>query len=412
MAPKISFIFPIKKTFWFSVLLLILNGCVEEFTPETEDFESILVVEATLTNELKQHEILLSRTRTFEDNIPNREENATIRVTDDSQNEFVFTETEPGRYVSDVSFETVTGSTYQLHITTSNGRDYVSSPALMGQTIEMEDVYAERITNENNNEGMAIFVDSFDPTGNSRYYRYEYEETYRVIAPDWISENLEGVPSPPFLFGPDCNVRISSEPRSPDIRICYPTDFPNNIIITTTNNFDEDRVQRFPVRFVNRDNYIISHRYSILVRQFVVSPEAYAFFETLRDFSETESLFSDTQPGQLINNIASTTDVDEPVLGYFEVAAVSERRIFFNYDDFFPGEDLPPYADPCTRVAPPLQDRELDCVLRPLIEEEVFLYLQENFEPVDMEGPFIVVPRVCGDCTVLGTNELPEFWIE
>ena len=102
----------------------------------------------------------------------------------------------------------------------------------------------------------------------------------------------------------------------------------------------------------------------------------------------------------------------KPVLGYFEVASVSERRIFFNYDDFFPGEDLPPYADPCTRVTPPLQDRETDCVLRPLIEAGTFLYLEENFEPSLTAGPFVVVPRVCGDCTVLGTNELPEFWIE
>ncbi|MGX1929965.1 DUF4249 domain-containing protein [Flagellimonas sp. 2504JD4-2] len=412
MTRKISFIFPIEKTIWFPVLLLILSGCVEEFTPETKNFESILVVEATLTNELKQQEIFLSRTRTFEDNLPNKEENARVRVTDDSQNEFVFTETEAGKYVSDVEFEAVAGSTYQLHITTSNGRDYVSSPALMGEALEMEDVYAERITNENNNDGMAIFVDSFDPTGNSRYYRYEYEETYRVIAPDWISGDLEGVPAPPFLIEPDCNVRISLEPRSPDLRICYPTDFPNNVIITTTNNFDEDRVQRFPVRFINRDNYIISHRYSILVRQYVVSPEAYAFFEALQDFSENESVFSDTQPGQLINNIASTADVDETVLGYFEVASVSERRIFFNYDDFFPGEALPPYADPCTRVAPTLQDREGDCVLRPLIEAETLLFLQENPELTLTRGPFIVVPRVCGDCTVLGTNKLPEFWIE
>ncbi|MEX0314381.1 MAG: DUF4249 domain-containing protein [Allomuricauda sp.] len=394
------------------MLLLILSGCVEEFVPKTQTFESILVIEATLTNELKQHEIFLSRTRTFEANVPTKEENARVRITDDSQNEFVFTETEPGKYVSDVSFEAAPGITYQLHITTNNGRDYVSAPELMEQGIEIEELYAERITNENNSDGMAIFVDSFDPTGNSRYYRYEFEETYRVIAPDWLPNDLEGVPLP-FPSGPEeCNVRISSEQRSPDKQVCYPTDISNDIIIATTNNFDEDRIQRFPVRFINRDNYIISHRYSILVRQYVVSQETYAFFETLRDFSETESLFSDTQPGQLVTNIASSVDADEPVLGYFEVAPVNERRLFFNYDDFFPGEDLPPYADPCNRVAPPLQDMETDCVLRPLIEAGVFLYLQENFEPVNIEGPFIVVPQVCGDCTVLGPSELPEFWIE
>ena len=40
----------------------IINGCVEPFEFNQETFESALVIEATITNELKTHEITLSRT--------------------------------------------------------------------------------------------------------------------------------------------------------------------------------------------------------------------------------------------------------------------------------------------------------------------------------------------------------------
>ena len=63
------------------------------------------------------------------------------------------------------------------------------------------------------------------------------------------------------------------------------------------------------VRFINRNNYIISHRYSILVRQFVQSNEAFTFYETLNDLSRNESLFSETQPGFLAGNVSSTAVV-------------------------------------------------------------------------------------------------------
>ena len=137
------------------------------------------------------------------------------------------------------------------------------------------------------------------------------------------------------------------------------------------------------------------------------SQTAYRFYETLKNFATSESLFSETQPGYLIGNIISQKDRNEKVLGYFDVASVDEKRIFFNYVDFFPGESLPPYVSPCEIIAP----------LRGFLIDQVRYNLVKYVKDYDGEnlyrpGPYIVVDRVCGDCTVLGPSEAPEFWID
>jgi hypothetical protein len=305
----------------------------------------------------------------------------------------------------------VADRSYQLIITSSNGRSYTSDPTRLTPVAVLDEVFAERITNEDGVEGMAIRVNGSSPSGNARNYRYEYEETYKIIAPRWTDKDL--IPDPDTR----CGVLVIR--RENEEQTCYTTKPSNSIILMDTNDFGEDRVNDFMVRFINRDNYIITHRYSILVRQLVQSPEAYTYFETLNDFSGSESLFSETQPGFLQGNVYSPDNPDEKVLGYFDVASVSQQRIFFDYEDFFPGEPLPPYVDNCTPFAPnifgvtsgPVPEEFIPCVLKPMVELGLVSYLRDNKDEIE-GGPYIVVPRVCGDCTELGSNQIPEFWTE
>ncbi len=393
--------------FFFTVALCLLGyGCVEPFDAKTEIFESALVIDATITNEDKQQEILLSRSFRFEEDGPSPELNANVKIVEDNGTEYFFEEAEPGKYLSTNAFGTQPNKSYQLLITTNNGRSYSSKTTQLTQITQIDNLYASRMINDDGEEGMALYVDSFDPSGNSNYYRYEYEETYKIIAPKWGPQDLIGDPDE----DKPCGVLIV--PREQDEQVCYTTDSSNRIILTDTNIFAEDRVSQFPVRFINRNNYIISHRYSILVRQFVQSNEAYAFFETLRDFSGSESLFSETQPGFLAGNISSLDNESEKVLGYFDVASVTEQRIFFNYSDFFPNEELPPYINPCRESAPVLINQGGECVLSKIVDNNQVRYVDVNSRPEVGPGPFIVVTRVCGDCTVLGGLEIPDFWIE
>ena len=378
-----------------------MDACIDPFEPETISFESALVVEATISNEMKTQEIFLSRTFEFEVDGPERESNASVSVSDDQGNIFNFIETDAGTYASSSEFMAMENREYTLNITTSDGRSYSSSTAELPAVTQLDSIYAERIINDDGNEGIGIFADSFDPTGNAQNYRYTYEETFRVIAPRWFNED--------FVIQDDsCDFLFT--PRDPDTQVCYQTDISTNIIQINTGNLSEDRVNRFMVRFINRNNYIISHRYSILVKQLVQSPASFSFYETLNDFSGSESLFTQTQVGFLNGNLSSDIDEEEKVLGYFEVATVDEQRIFFNYEDLFPNEPLPPYINPCNESAPPLSS-PAGCVLRPIVAAGTVRFAGAN-NPMPGEGPYLTVPTVCGDCTVLGTPEVPEFWTE
>jgi hypothetical protein len=391
-----------KMIFTFFWVSIILEGCTEPFSPDIPFSDSLLVVDATFTNELKNYEIFLSRS-TQGDDEPKVESNATVRIVDDNQQQYPFTETDPGTYVSDLMFGAEPNKSYRLLITTASGREYASSPVVMPQTTEIADVYAERTTTDSGLDGMGIFVNSFDPTGNSIYYKYEYEETYKVIAPKWSPSEL--------VAGSEESQSVRAVRRDPDKeeRTCYATEKSNNIIITNTSGVGEDRVTDFNVQFINRDNFIMSHRYSLLVKQFVLSREVFEFYEKLQDFSGVESLFSDSQPGFIVGNIFPQDDGNDQVVGIFEVSSVSQKRVFFNYSDFFPGEDLPPFVNECGQVTFP---SGLNPTLYDLVKSNRVSYTNEIRNELGVLEAYIVVPRICGDCTVLGSNVIPDFWKE
>ncbi|MGX1929971.1 DUF4249 domain-containing protein [Flagellimonas sp. 2504JD4-2] len=400
----INFEIKLKKGF-FIIIGVLLYGCIEPFETTFIDFENALVIEATITNELKQQKIELSRTYEFEVDGPTPESNANVSVLDNSGNTYTFQDTGNGIYLSNQAFAAESGVSYELSITTQGGRNYRSDAVEFSHGTGIDQVSAERTTNDDGEDGMAILVNSFDPTGNSQNYRYEYEETYRVIAPEWNLIALIGDPEP------DSGCNVVKIPNETNEQICYPTDISNTIILTSTDDLEEDRVSDFLVRFIPRDNYILSHRYSILVRQYVQSNEAFTFYERLNELSSSESLFSQIQPGFLQGNVFSNDNEDERVLGFFDVSSVSEERIFFNYNDFYPGEPLPPYIEPCDPSAPVIANMG-GCVLRPILEIGAGVYAGDNDSEDPNEGPYLIVSRVCGDCSVLGTSEVPDFWIE
>jgi len=384
-------------------------SCVEtfDFESEIEDFESALVVEATITNELKQQQILISRAFPLDTIFPSPEMNANVKVVDDAQNEYPFQEIESGTYISTLPFRAQSNREYTLEIATSDGRKYASKPERITQTTQIDNLYASRDFNENEEEGMSIYVDSHDPSGNSRFYRYTFEETFKIIAPKWKIEDL----IPVSLNPPEVSFLFKIEEQ----QICYGTNQSNAIILANTSNFVEDRLEKQRVRFVNRNNYILSHRYSILVKQHVQSNAAHSFYQALKDISESESLLSQTQPGFLNGNLHSETNSEERVLGFFEVSSVDTKRIYFNYTDFFPDEILPPYAISCSGLIAPVLATPGYPPVSPLIQHlnSGFKYYDLNPDP-ELYGPgeFLLVQRMCGDCTALGSNIVPDFWIE
>ena len=402
-----------KKTYvyiLFSIItyLSVTHSCVEPVELNTLKSEDLLVVEATLTNELKNQEIKLSRTFLLDSITPISERSANVQIVDDEQKTYSFNETSPGIYTSTSMFAAQPNTTYQLSIITTNGKSYSSKLTQLTKISQIDNVYAERVINDDGVDGLAVYVNSYNPNGNAKYYRYEYEETYKIVAPYWNPEDLVVVEYvvPPLLAFID---------KTKEERVCFKTVYSNKIIQTETSGFIEDRVKKFPVRFIPLTNGEISRRYSIVVSQYVQSIEAFTFYSTLNDFSGSESILSANQPGFFSGNVFSNDDPNEKVIGFFEVSSVTTfQRVYFNFDDFFRAEKRP-YFTSCFFSAP-LSDDDLGS--SPLASNlngrpPSFKYHAINEEPnEDFPGPYLLVNAACGDCTRIGSNIVPDFWID
>lgn len=387
-----------NKIYFILLLSLIISSCTESFNLQSDTYEEALVVEATITNEFKKQEIKLTKTSRLEDEGLKIETGANVTVFDNKGNTFLFKE-KSGKYISETEFKADPNTEYTLEITTSNGKKYKSSNEVLTTENQIESLTPAVVTDSKEGRGVQIKVHSFDPANTSKYYRYEYEETYKIVAPSWSGSKLA-------VVGPQ-KVEIVS--NSIDTRTCYSTKTSNDIILTSTANLQEDRVN-FQVRFISDQNYIISHRYSILVRQYVQNLQSYTFRKTMKDISSSSSILSPKQPGFINGNIKCISNIDEKAIGFFEVSSVSSKRLFFNYSDLFPNEKLPPYFTDCDSeeykfcfgLSIPVPCRGDELINRVNSNKVTFL---------NYEDPIYNVTKIeCGDCTSFSSNVIPSFW--
>ncbi|WP_264565407.1 DUF4249 domain-containing protein [Flavobacterium sp. N3904] len=395
-----------KHTFFLLLLCFFINSCTEPYALQTNSYEEAIVIEAIITNELKNQEIKISKTYKFEENGPTFETGAQVYITDDLGHQYDFEEKE-GIYVSATPFQAVSGREYRLSITTKDGKVYTSRNEKLTPVNEIASV-TTNVTEKNKESGVQITVNSFDPSGESRFYRFEYEETYKIVAPNY--NNLEI-----FVVGPQ---KVDFRLRTVNVKTCYSTKKSLDILLASTNDLTEDRVT-YPIRFIADNNPIIAQRYSIMVRQYVQNLAAYTYFETLKKTAGSGSILSQNQPGFFYGNIKAMDNANEKVIGFFEVSSVSEKRIFFNFYDIFPREKLlPPYYYDCTEQILPFCFGNFGCKGNELIDalnHEALTLIGGDFGEnpnSQFDDTYTMVPSPCGDCSTFSSILKPLFWID
>ncbi len=410
----------------------MLISCVEEFGAETLDFQSVLVVDARLTDEIKEQTIYLSRTFEFESEIPNPEQNAEVRIVNEAGSAVRFEEGEPGAYTSASPLQLSHQERYQLQIITTNGTTYTSDFERLPEQLGIAEIKAIRRTNNTGLDGVAIVLNTEASSGQPEFFRYEYEETYKIIAPEYNPFEWDEID---YDINDGDGWEVTLKARDEQARVCFASNLSDEILLASSEGSSFSGIKDFELRFLSKDNYFIAHRYSILVKQYHHSVNANSFFTALEDFSSFDNVFSNVQPGLLESNIRSNREEDL-LLGYFELSTYTEKRFYFNYEDHFPGEPLPPYIISCRVGAPPLYPEGFHFTPAgdgsfvidgngnsPLIEgilAGLYDYHAENpdyEEWLQTEGlggaaPYLVLPSGCGDCRRFGSIVPPDFWEE
>ena len=396
--------YPSSYRLFLSILLLLCAfGCTVPYAFDEKAFENVLIVDGTLSNQMKKHKIFLSRSYAF-DGEPEGEKNAMVYVKSDQGERFDFVVQKGGYYESELAFSAQANVSYTLFIESQEGQTYRSTPMTLPETSNITNVYAAATENDRDEPGIGIYLDASSESNAARLYRFEYEETYKIIAPYWTPYDAVVVFEGYSTFATDVILRETEE------QTCYGTDYSNRILLRSTLNQTEDRLEKELIRFIPITDSKLQYRYSILVRLLVESPQAYSYFETLKDLSVTSSaFFTEKQPGYIAGNISNLEDPFEKVGGFFRVAAVAEKRIFFSLEDFYPEAPQPDYFISCIQLAPTAEGTRGNRNLLNTIYSAYGRFYQYNTGEMP-GGPYIFVNAPCGDCTVLGSNRKPDFW--
>ncbi len=410
------------KNVVFFIMTVLISGCVEEFqydgaTNLLDSNQNILVVEANLTNEISSQQIRLSKVVDFgNDSIALPQSNALVRVIDQNENVYEFKEKENGIYASSSTFSIKENNAYRLEIQTPNGDVFVSSQERLPEgESKIGNMVAEREILKNGMDGVTIYLENGSANTNNLPYRYEFEETYKIVAPYWTSVDFQLTDYDPCFLPIEYNLDVV--PRTEEQQVCFNTLHSKGVLQLTNTS------SKAAIRSIEKSDFIISNRYSILVKQLLDTQGARDFYRQLSAFNSNDFVFSQIQVGELPTNITVIAG-ETGVIGYFSVSNLDKKRIFFDFGDIFPNESKPDFVKNCQIFSAPLEPFAF-CVngIAPYFCEEPILeqvddnlvsYYDQNPEEGanDCEGPFLMVDRVCGDCTVLGSNIKPDFWVD
>ncbi|MCL9804707.1 DUF4249 domain-containing protein [Flavobacterium amniphilum] len=417
------------RIFYLFILgILFLQSCTEPYALQTEDFENVIVIEATLTDEYKYQEVKLTRSYKMEYNIPEVEAGAVVFVTDSNGNQFNFSEVDD-KYVSQQEFKALPNVTYQLHVTTAEGKSYTSTHEKIASVTDIDAIIARRGNSGTEGDGAQIIVNSTKTTDNTEYYRFTYEETNKIIAPKWIPYRGVAVYyNPPPATSPDLGY-MYMEPWPYEAKTCYSTEKSKDILISNT-SLNSSNASANLVRFLKVGDYKIANRYSIEVSLYNQSQAANKYYDAMKKASSAGGLLSQTQNGFYNGNIRNQANPTEKVVGFFDVSHISKKRIFFNFEDLFQNHQKPDYPYYCPESDDP-NAAELSYMVKfcfpntpstdcdgPYVLAAVSGKLKSVFEYTPSYQIGIPVTAVslrniqCGDCTSFSSNIKPEFWID
>lgn len=372
---------------------VILLNCVEPFTPAiTESNNNLLVVEGSISNENKQHKVSISRTTRLNDLKVVPEKGATVRLQIRNGFTISLTESTPGIYLTPPISGTI-GETYKLLITTSDKKEYASKEVILKETPPIEKVYAKYPAyNASGDVGIQIYVDTEDPANKTHFYRWEYEQTYEIKTP-FPSKFV-------WLGGNNITYRVQA------VDNCWASDTSSNVLIKSTKGFLNDRVTAQPIKFIPATSPELVLKYSILIKQYALSEDAYLFWQQLQNVNETQGSLYDIQPGEVPGNLLSVNN-DEKILGYFDAATVSQMRSFFTPKDFeATGFSPPAFLQSCFETDPILVPIEQLGATMQIYQTSLTIYDAMG------EGPsYVLLMRIpCCNCTSQGTNVMPDYW--
>jgi hypothetical protein len=368
--------------------IIFFESCKEIYNPpiEVQNIQ-LLVVEGLLNSGSTPTTIRLSRTVNLKDTATIKPElKAQVSVEGENGSSFTLTGNTKGEY-SIAQLPLADNVKYRVHIKTFTGIEYISDFVPVQTPPPIDSISWQR--KENVVEpGVTIYVNTHDPQNKTIYYRWQYDETWEFHS------------KYPSLFDYMNDLVV---PRlDPDkILTCWNTSASNRILVGSSAKLAQDVISLAPITTIPFNSIKMSVRYSILIKQYGLTKEAYNYWDILKKNTEQLGTLFDPQPSHLISNIHCVTNPVEQVIGYISAGTTTEKRAFIYKDDVAPWGYFADCADEM-QVFP--KDYKFIFGGRTLIPTK------EVIATGGLVIGYYGGPPTCVDCTITGSNIRPSFW--
>jgi hypothetical protein len=378
------------------VLFLTVSGCRKLYFPVvTATDTNVLVVEGVIDPGADSTFIKLSHTVKLTEKTSTQPETGATVTVEGAGATYSLKEISNGTYAS-AGLNLDAAKKYHLHIRTRGGVDYLSDDQPVKITPPIDTLAYEVKT-----DGVDITSAAHDPRDTTRYYRWEYQETWRFNS---MYESKYKVVGDTLL------PRLRTE--EDEIYRCWGNHGSNVVLLASTAKLQHDVLTKNPIIFIPSTDEKISIRYTIFLKQYALTKEAYYFWTELKKNTESLGSIFDALPSQLSGNIHNTANPTAPVIGYVTISTVTTKRIFIDRDN------LP--FNPQWRTIYPVFYCEIGSAQDPdqfgnnTIKSEIIRgphYALDAF--FDDKGHMKAAgygTGECVDCTLRGTNKRPSFW--
>ena len=266
----------------------------------------------------------------------------------------------------------------------ADGETYTSEWTTPGAAPKITDITFE--ADDRNVYVMANLVTGVDNPG---YMGFLYEETWEFHA-DYMAE-----------YEVDPKTWRFSELTAPyPYYWCYRHNNPMEIVLTDISHLENGTINDVPVLSFPRTDKRNIKKYSVLVKAFALSQEAYRYNKQMQDVSDQGGDLFSPDPGSMDGNLVCFSNPEREVMGMVLCGRVSSRRAFLD-------SRYSKYKDPEDNAMLGILERK----------DWAMFYHEMGYRPVkyiqDSEGNTGMGWGLlrCIDCIADGgTQEKPDYW--
>jgi Domain of unknown function (DUF4249) len=358
-------------------MMAFLFGCVDPYTPVVQNQPaSYLVIDGVIDTGGDTIVFKLSRTVSITGTDSTEAElNALISIEEQNGNSYQLINNGNGTYYLPPGLLDPSKN-MRLNVLGGDLKTYLSDylPVVVNPPIDT--ISIDTAVTINSVPGIELYANTKNPVTQASYYLWRYDETWAYNAKYETT----------LLQNPDGTLTT----RTPDqlIYSCFITIGSTDVLISSTSGLSENVIKNFPLTHIPYSSPKTRLQYSMLLRQYAITKEAFEFWSSIKKNTEGLGTIFGPLPVQVTGNYTCVTDPSTPVIGFLSVTNQQKKRITFD-DSRIPYAPIyDPFYAACEMV---LESPELAAYAT----TQLFLYPQ--YQGTTLEGYYVTSPQ-CGDC--------------